>query len=329
MNIVYTFDDGFAEITGVSIISLLENNRDVEYIDIYIVDCGISDVNKQKLEEIVVTYRRNIFFIDAFDLVKRISYKPESYTWSPVCYERLFYSELLPATLDKVLHIDCDTIVRISLSELYNTNIDDVYCAGCYDCTPKPKQQAGLPKDTKYISNGVLLLNLKLWRLNNLPDRFVQYIIEKEGKLPHLDQDVLNAVANDRVMVLPAKFDMMPITLMYRDLCVTLFDIGEPYYSADEIKKAVTNPAIIHFTGFRYTRRPWEQPCNHWYNDEWMRYYFLAAYSKNRKLLIQKKRKWIMVKQGIAWVWLTGSKIPIIRNVFFKLDCKYVYNFDL
>ena len=56
--IVYASDDNFAEILGISVISLFENNKDMQEIIVYILDSGISIVNKEKIESIFKEYNR-------------------------------------------------------------------------------------------------------------------------------------------------------------------------------------------------------------------------------------------------------------------------------
>lgn len=56
-HIMYAFDDKFAEILGVSLISLYENSKDMDDIIIYILDSGITNDNKQKLISICKSYK--------------------------------------------------------------------------------------------------------------------------------------------------------------------------------------------------------------------------------------------------------------------------------
>lgn len=324
MNVVYTFDDGYAEITGVSMVSLFENNKSAKEIVVYIIDCGITQDNLRKLEKIAHDYKREIKFLPAIDIFERIGFQPQTGPWSLVCYVRLFYSEMLPECIDRVLHIDCDTLIRGSLNEIYETDIDTFYCAGCYDCSPKPKKQANLNESLPYISNAIILINLKKWRDESIGDKFVGYIRDCNGNHPHLDQDVLNAVLGDSKKILPAEYNMMPITIMYDVLCCNLFR-RQPYYTPQEIKKAVKNPKMIHFVGCRYTRRPWEQPCNHWYNSEWVSYYNTLDYSVTKRLLVEKKRKWIYLKQFIDFFFIYGSSVPGLKNLLFWFDRKFLY----
>lgn len=44
-HIVYASDDGFAEILGVSMVSLYENSKDMEFIAVYVLDSGMGSVS--------------------------------------------------------------------------------------------------------------------------------------------------------------------------------------------------------------------------------------------------------------------------------------------
>lgn len=53
-HIVYASDDGFAEILGVSMVSLYENSKDMEFIAVYVLDSGIADGVKIGANAVVV-----------------------------------------------------------------------------------------------------------------------------------------------------------------------------------------------------------------------------------------------------------------------------------
>lgn len=56
MNVFYFSSDLFASVVAVSMVSLLENNKEQEKITFYIVDDGISDEKKILLNNMVVQY---------------------------------------------------------------------------------------------------------------------------------------------------------------------------------------------------------------------------------------------------------------------------------
>ena len=60
MNIVYSSSDSYAELCGISIVSLFENNKSCDEINVYVIDNGISNQNKEKLLSTAKHYSRNI-----------------------------------------------------------------------------------------------------------------------------------------------------------------------------------------------------------------------------------------------------------------------------
>ena len=324
MDIVYTLDENYCEVTGVSIISLFENNKGVLF-ELHIIDYGITAEGKQKLLNIAEQYGQRIHFYPALDLEKKIPVALKGNGWSEICYERLFFPSILPESIVTVMHIDCDTLIRGSLEEVFNTNIDNYYYAACIDCYPKPLRSINFDSRYPYMSNGLILINLKKWREDKLEERFIDCIVDYNGNLPHLDQDVLNIVCKGNVLTLPAKYNMMTHTLMYGSMCCDLYLEEEKYYTKEEIDHAVQNPIILHFTGSLYARRPWEQPSYHWYNKEWIQYYRKADYSVTNTLLKRKKTRLSILKQIYAKFWIECIKIESLKKLRFFIDKKNVW----
>lgn len=57
-HVVYASDDKFAEILGVSLVSLYENSKDMDDIVVYVFDSGITEKNKKKLLFVSESYQR-------------------------------------------------------------------------------------------------------------------------------------------------------------------------------------------------------------------------------------------------------------------------------
>ena len=70
-HIVYNSDDRFAEILGVSLVSLYETSADMEGIVVYVLDSGITEENRNKLNNLPEKYKRTqIKWIPAQDISK-------------------------------------------------------------------------------------------------------------------------------------------------------------------------------------------------------------------------------------------------------------------
>ena len=123
-HIVYASDDKFAEILGVSLVSLYENSADMEDIVVYVLDSGITDENKDKLNCIPEKYGRTpITWIPAQNISKVLSMEVAVDRGSLSQYARLFVSSDLPDDLDRVLYLDCDIVIVKSIRELWNLDL--------------------------------------------------------------------------------------------------------------------------------------------------------------------------------------------------------------
>ena len=128
VNIAYSFDDNYAQHAGCSLISLLENNKDIEEIDIYIIDAKIGNEKKTKIIHIANKSGRHIDFLDLWELTKEQDIEPRF----PRCaYGRLFLAKL--KHVDKILYFDSDTIIMRSIKELAELNMTNYLTAGVQD----------------------------------------------------------------------------------------------------------------------------------------------------------------------------------------------------
>lgn len=56
MDIVYSSSDSYCEIAGISMLSLLEHNRSVKELNLYLIDNSISEQNKHRLESMIAGF---------------------------------------------------------------------------------------------------------------------------------------------------------------------------------------------------------------------------------------------------------------------------------
>lgn len=124
LHVVYASDDNLAEILGVSLTSLYENNKAMEQITVYVLDSGIRDENRKKLESLSERYHwKELQWIEAKDITKELGMEVAIDRGSLSKYARLFISSLLPDDLKRVLYLDCDIIVKEPLHELWNLDL--------------------------------------------------------------------------------------------------------------------------------------------------------------------------------------------------------------
>ena len=56
MNVAYSTSDLYSELAATSIASLLENSKDVDEINVYVIDIGISEKHRQDLLDLAAAY---------------------------------------------------------------------------------------------------------------------------------------------------------------------------------------------------------------------------------------------------------------------------------
>lgn len=259
MNIVYSSSDSYSPVAGVSLLSLLENNQSSEELNVYIIDNNISDKNKGKFIKTCNKFGRNLTFIPIANIEKMAGTSIDTGRWNISTFARLFYATLLPENVEKVIHIDCDTMVMTSLEPLWNTDMDGKIVAGALECIgDNYKTEIGLSKDDTYINAGNIMLNLKKIREDNTEELFKKFLREHH-QLSFVDQPVLNGcVKNEEKLVVPLNFNAYSIIYYIKYNNLKKAKRVSHYYSESEVKDAVDNPWIVHFTTcFMDGSRPW------------------------------------------------------------------------
>lgn len=270
MNIVYATDEKFAEILSVSMESLLEHNSSVV---IYILDNGICEESVKRLKRQADKYDAEMHIMKLKKLKEYAGRELLCQTKiTTTTYFRLFLSEILPDDVEKVLYIDCDTLICDDLSELYYLNLNNT-CGNVAEPTaPLMKKKINIKPDDTYFNAGIMLIDLKRWREERINKKFVDYIEEMEGKISFEDQGVINHVLNGKIDVLPVRYN---VETQYFDFGYDGFQImknDKSRYAEKEVIDAMNNPAIIHFTNSFVSERPWVNGSKHKYLEKWIKY---------------------------------------------------------
>ncbi len=290
LHVVYASDDKFAEILGVSLTSLYENNRSMEQIHVYVLDSKISDANKKKLESVSTAYNRSsIHWIPAKDISEELHMDVVVDRGSLSQYARLFVSSVLPADLERVLYLDCDIIINKSLYELWNLDMHGRTIAALKDSFSKwYRANINLKPTDIMFNSGVMLIDLKRWKEQKVEKRLLKFIASKNGKIQQGDQGALNAVLSYDTYCFEPRFNSVTIyyDFTYKEMMV--YRKPPEFYTEEQVKEATDNPVIIHFTTSFLSRRPWIEGCQHRYVGEWMKYKDMSPW-KNEKLWEYKK----------------------------------------
>ena len=322
MNIVYSSSDVYSPIAGVSITSLFENNKEAKEINVYLIDNNISQENKDKFLSLAKSYGRNLIFIPQPDLNKVLDFEIEVGRWNISTFFRLFLCTILPENIERCIYLDCDTVIRHSLEELWEMDLEGKIVGAVDDCrSDRYKTELGLTTESTYTNNGVLLIDLKSWREIEVEKDFLDFIIAHNGNITYVDQGVLNGVLAKQglVEVIHTKYDAMTIffDFNYKDL----LKVRKPehHLSQDEYNEAVTDPYIIHFTScFMSGTRPWNEKNNHPFVGDYLKYKEMSPWKDTPQFPDDRKfMKKLMTK--ICNILPKGIMITVISTVHSKI----------
>ncbi len=300
MNVVYTCDNNFVWIMGISMISLFENNRDMEHLDVFLLGDNISDESKKQLKDIASGYKRECIIIDVPDL--KIPLEFTSSRWPKSAFTRMFSGELMPQECKRMLYLDCDIIIRDSIKELDKYNMEEYCIYGVKDCVSKGyKKKIGIAPKDSYINAGVLLMDLDKMRKLNIRQMMAEFITEHSSDVSYADQDILNGMFKGKFGILAPKYDAMTLTCVYTYKQVRQIRHPSYYYDEEEFTRAQQSPAIVHYTTCMTNIRPWYKGSKHPFATDFDKYMQMSPW-KNRPKNIAKFDK---AEQKIIKIILT------------------------
>lgn len=157
-----------------------------------------------------------------------------------------YYIANVLSTKDKVLYIDSDVLVLHDLNKIYNTDIEGKYLAAVKDPSwffeNMHVVELGLEDRGFYFNSGVMLMNLKKIREDNLVQKLEDYT--NNNFRTYMDQDALNVVVGHDVIQLPFEANAMNFFFEHVDMQ----KMGEFYGRSWQNYEDVFAPVVIlHF----------------------------------------------------------------------------------
>ncbi|MEX1007530.1 MAG: glycosyltransferase family 8 protein [Acidimicrobiia bacterium] len=181
-------------------------------------------------------------------------------------FYRLHAERLLPETLDRILYLDIDVIIRRPLAELWELDLGSAMVGAVRDAyrhsmvRALPWRELGLEPSLPYFNSGVLCIPLDRWRVEGIGAQAEDLVVR--GVVGPSDQDALNIVLAGRAQPIDPRWNVQTHHLV-GDTC--------PAWETEPrelLEAALADPAIVHFCGGTFNR-PWVEPSRNPYRQEW------------------------------------------------------------
>ncbi len=288
INVCLACDDNYSKYAGVVIASILANANTEDNLTFYILDGGIAQENKQKIQELKSIKDCEINFIEIdeslFEEYKKV--KTHKYITLATYYRLKLPSMLL--TVPRVIYLDCDMVVKSSLKELYNKNLSDKPLAGVHDIKLK-----NILENPTYVNAGMLVMDLDNMRKQNLEEKFLQWTKEHINTIKTGDQEIINEVCRGNILVIEDEWNVQSSNFTNRS--------------------SYTNtPKIVHFTA---VNKPWHWASFSYHRDLYFKYLQLTPWKLSEKELIH----WTKANQKASLLaYLKYRPFFFLRPRFYK-----------
>ncbi len=171
-------------------------------------------------------------------------------------YYRIKIPSLLP-NLEKIIYLDSDIIVNSDLYNLWSIQVDEYHYLGATSMNNKiNSKRLGLKDGIDYINSGVLVMNLKKIRNENVEEKLMEICKNNEIAFLNVDQDVINIFINKggKIKYIDQRYNV---------------ESRSDTPILEEYLEIFNSPYIIHYLSYD---KPWNKDTHQFYLNEYCFY---------------------------------------------------------
>ena len=261
-HVAYNVNNDFIHIMGVSVVSVLENNRNQKFVFHIFVDSYSQD-NLDKIKELAMQWKcRCIVYL--LDMTPFNDFHIKVARFSRITYARIYMPKVIKAYTERFIYLDADTMVCDTLNELWNIDLKGAPMGAVSESPDTVVFRSAHLKLTtgRYFNDGVMVIDTKQWEQSKITEKAFWYQSEPPSRFIGQSQDVLNLVFDGSNYFLPTNYNVYSGAANFDGHCI-----------------------IAHWTG---RRKPWQMVVNS-YDEQWRKYNKLAPWETITNILPIKK----------------------------------------
>lgn len=257
--------------TATTMVSVAVNTKhDVSF---YIMDCGLSDFDRKQLRSLEGRFPNIVKMVFSRVDVSRFEGLSVWYYGLLDAWAMLLFPESFPE-VDKVVHIESDTIVLDDIAKLYNEDLEGFTIAACPEiaCTLRDDIDLDCRKHV-YFNLGMIVIDCVKWREENVTEKCLALGKKYGEKFCCLHQDALNIIfSNNKYKILPNRYNLGERKNYIQQI--------HPEYDDEYFREEWKHPVIIHFS----PNKPWRTSSSFYtlktvkYFEEWWNYASMTPY---------------------------------------------------
>ena len=280
---LYQANDYYAPYLGISLLSLLDHNKHMQEIKIFIIDDGIAEENRSKIEQTAAEFGRSITYLDTAIPQKLLEEaNAPKFRGNYATYFKLFVLDELPEEVDRIIYVDSDTIIRGAFDAITEFDFNGAALAmvpAIYH--NKYRAKVGISQDDITYNAGIMAFDLAAWRANQCRMRLIRGMQEDPQMLSFApDQSLAIKVLQKDLTQLPLRFNFSTLYSLfsYKDISKMFKCREAEMFKQEDIDEAYRNIAVYHFIELQ-VGKPWEKDSVHPKKFLWKEYYDKSRWS--------------------------------------------------
>lgn len=244
LHVGLAFDQNFIIHFYVVITSIFSNNKGAA-ITLHVITSGISPAEQETIRQYVQQHNAAIHYYE-IDMELVNSFHIQSQYFTAATFYRLFFPAVLPPDVKRFIYLDTDIVVSGDLTKFNTVDLQDFPIAAALDPGVIARPELGVHEPHTYFNAGILLINLEQWRLQQVTEKAVRYILDNPDKIPYVDQDALNATLIGNWVKIGHEFNLQ------RGHVQNL--------PKREVQALAKEAIVVHYTS---NDKPWNPYCTH------------------------------------------------------------------
>lgn len=254
-NVVLNLNENYVPYAAVLITSIIQNTQSSGGggYNFHLLMDSISQENTKNLENLISELSKiypctlTIYILD--DRLFR-EYSMPTLNGNYLAYYRLKIGSALPLSIKRCVYLDVDMIVLGDLRELFEVDLQGKICGVVMDylskriLKSKDKYFKDIDISADYFNSGMLLVDLDLWRQENIEDRAFE--IAENYYCPMHDQDILNAVLLNKILKISIEWNIL-VYVYFNAVCSDDTGKANISYCREEFNSALKKPKILHY----------------------------------------------------------------------------------
>jgi len=210
-HIAFGIDANYFRYVAITIVSILENNRD-QPIHFHILTENVPQTVHDHFRWLERTYGTTIdFHLPDLAIFRDLYTFSASSQYSPAIFTRLMIPATLRGIAETVLYLDADIICSGSIADLKKLDMREQVLAVVSDeleTTVKNRCAALNIASGRYFNSGVMLINVTNWLAADVTRQVFQTLQDSRQSFLHPDQDALNLVMGDNVLYIEERWNL-------------------------------------------------------------------------------------------------------------------------